>query len=75
MKRKAHVMNSRLHYRDWRDTSWGSIAAVQNGLEKGMHAQRATLFGANLIDIEGKSTVSLLIDEVRSEVIDRPCIS
>ena len=30
--------------------------------------QRFALFGPNLIDIEGKSTLSLLIDEVRPQV-------
>ncbi|PIL34017.1 transporter [Ganoderma sinense ZZ0214-1] len=50
--------------REWRDSSWGSISAVQNGLDKGLQAQRAALFGPNLIDIEGKSTVTLLIDEI-----------
>ncbi|TBU30250.1 P-type ATPase [Dichomitus squalens] len=50
--------------REWRDASWMNIAAVQNGLSKDVQVQRSTLFGPNLIDIEGKSTVSLLIDEV-----------
>ncbi|KAI0697731.1 P-type ATPase [Cerioporus squamosus] len=50
--------------RDWRDSSWINISAVQTGLQKPVLEQRATLFGPNLIDIEGKSTISLLIDEV-----------
>ncbi|KAI0351056.1 Ca-transporting ATPase [Trametes cingulata] len=50
--------------RDWRDTSWAGLGSVQNGLRKDVHTQRMTLFGPNLIDIEGKSTLSLLIDEV-----------
>jgi hypothetical protein len=29
-----------------------------------MRQQRLTLFGHNVIDIEGKSTISLLVDEV-----------
>ncbi|KAI0633895.1 Ca-transporting ATPase [Trametes polyzona] len=50
--------------REWRDTSWTGVGSVQNGLQKDVHAQRMTLFGPNMIDIEGKSTLSLLIDEV-----------
>ncbi|RDX48098.1 P-type ATPase [Lentinus brumalis] len=50
--------------RDWRDSSWTDVFGVQSGLQKPVLEQRATLFGRNLIDIEGKSTASLLIDEV-----------
>lgn len=53
-----------VYYRDWRDGSWTGSQAVKNGLSKDVHQQRLTLFGPNAIDIEGKSTVSLLIDEV-----------
>ncbi|OJT09471.1 hypothetical protein TRAPUB_14051 [Trametes pubescens] len=49
---------------DWRDTSWAGVSSVQNGLRKDIQEQRMTLFGPNLVDIEGKSTLSLLIDEV-----------
>lgn len=37
---------------------------MQNGLEEPIRQQRLTLFGKNEIDIEGKSTLSLLVDEV-----------
>lgn len=50
--------------RDWRDPAWAGIHSVQNGLDGNVQAQRLALFGPNVIDIEGKSTVSLLIDEV-----------
>ncbi|KAI0656621.1 P-type ATPase [Cubamyces menziesii] len=50
--------------RDWRDWTWIGVGSVQNGLRKDVHSQRIALFGPNLIDIEGKSTLSLLIDEV-----------
>ncbi|KAI9059114.1 Ca-transporting ATPase [Trametes sanguinea] len=50
--------------RDWRDSSWSGLGSVQNGLRKEVQAQRMSLFGPNLIDIEGKSTLSLLIDEI-----------
>ncbi|TCD71647.1 hypothetical protein EIP91_007394 [Steccherinum ochraceum] len=50
--------------RDWRDSSWTGVRSVQEGLSPSLKAQRLALFGDNIIDIEGKSTISLLIDEV-----------
>ncbi|KAG7446211.1 uncharacterized protein BT62DRAFT_931667 [Guyanagaster necrorhizus] len=50
--------------RDWRDSSWVGVASVQNGLTDDVRKQRVTLFGPNAIDIEGKSTVALLVEEV-----------
>ncbi|KAI8975910.1 Ca-transporting ATPase [Trametes punicea] len=50
--------------RDWRDSSWSGLGSVQNGLHKDVQTQRMALFGQNLIDIEGKSTLSLLLDEI-----------
>lgn len=52
--------------RDWRDSSWTSIASVQNGLEEAVRQQRLKLFSKNEIDIKAKSTLTLLIDEVLS---------
>ena len=40
------------------------MQSVQRGLENVVQHQRLTLFGLNLIDIEGKSIVSLLVEEV-----------
>lgn len=40
------------------------MQSVQRGLENAVQHQRLTLFGPNLIDIEGKSIVSLLVEEV-----------
>ncbi|PPQ70563.1 hypothetical protein CVT24_000052 [Panaeolus cyanescens] len=50
--------------RHWRDPDWTTVSSVQNGLDTIVQRQRHLLFGKNEIDIEGKSTVSLLIDEV-----------
>jgi hypothetical protein len=50
--------------RDWRDHSWTGVVSVKNGLEGHLRQQRLTLFGSNAIDIEGKSIISLLVDEV-----------
>ncbi|KAK0461196.1 uncharacterized protein EV420DRAFT_1530853 [Desarmillaria tabescens] len=50
--------------RDWRDTSLDGVASIQNGLQDDVRKQRLTLFGPNAIDIEGKSTLALLVEEV-----------
>ena len=43
--------------------------AVQKGIDDGTQEQRLILFTKNEIDIEGKSTVSLLVEEVSVSVI------
>ncbi|OCH89011.1 Ca-transporting ATPase [Obba rivulosa] len=50
--------------RDWWDPSWTGIASVKNGLPRQIKEQRRILFGHNVIDIEGKSTLSLLVEEI-----------
>jgi len=40
------------------------VNAVQIGVDDSTQQQRLTLFNKNEIDIEGKSTVSLLVEEV-----------
>ncbi|OBZ67235.1 hypothetical protein A0H81_12899 [Grifola frondosa] len=58
------VPSSRCMVRAWRDSTWTGIASVQGGLSKAVQSQRHALFGPNIVDIEGKSTMSLLIDEI-----------
>ena len=50
--------------RNWRDPNLVGIFPVQNGINEATRAQRMILFGKNEINIEGKSTMSLLVDEV-----------
>ncbi|KAF8161197.1 P-type ATPase [Crassisporium funariophilum] len=50
--------------RDWRDPSCTGLVSIQHGLDEATKQQRHIIFGKNEIDIEGKSTVSLLVDEV-----------
>ncbi|KAG6813565.1 hypothetical protein H0H92_009957 [Tricholoma furcatifolium] len=50
--------------RDWRDQSIDTSASVQNGLDESVRQQRLKLFGNNEIEVEAKSTISLLVDEV-----------
>ena len=52
--------------RDWRDPKWTSVKAVASGLGRDVREQRRILFGDNVIDIEGKGVVGLLLDEVSS---------
>jgi cation-transporting ATPase 13A2 len=44
---------------------WLSVPAVSGGIAPEVSAQRHTLFGSNEINIESKSTVSLLVEEVK----------
>ncbi|KAF9237519.1 hypothetical protein BU15DRAFT_88685 [Melanogaster broomeanus] len=50
--------------RDWRDPTWTELRSVQNGIMQHVRKQRLILFGSNQLDIAGKSTVSLLVDEI-----------
>ncbi|EAU91429.2 P-type ATPase [Coprinopsis cinerea okayama7 len=49
--------------RDWRDSSW-TAASVLQGVDSHTQHQRQLLFGPNEIDIETKSTPTLLVEEV-----------
>ncbi|KAJ9112557.1 hypothetical protein QFC19_000574 [Naganishia cerealis] len=50
--------------RDWRDPKWTSVRAIAGGLDEETRAQRKVLFGENVIDIEGKGIINLMVDEV-----------
>lgn len=50
--------------RDWRDPKWTNAHVVAHGLDTYTRTQRKILMGENLIDIAGKSLLSLLMDEV-----------
>lgn len=62
----SHAERSLVGDSSWRDSSWNGLASIQSGLPPSVRTQRSVLFGSNTLDIQGKSTVSLLIDEVRS---------
>jgi len=49
---------------NWRDPSWRSLKDIMHGLEGEVHDARTGLFGANVIDIEEKPILRLLVDEV-----------
>lgn len=62
------MKDSQFLRRNWKDPSWTGQSSVTNGLTEPVRRQRLTLFGKNEIDIEGKSSLSLLVDEVRSSI-------
>ena len=47
------------------------MTAVQNGIDSATKERRLILFGKNLIDVAGKSILSLLIEEVYPAVLFR----
>ena len=49
---------------NWRDPSWRNVKDVMDGLEGDTRDARAGLFGENIINIEEKPIINLLIDEV-----------
>ncbi|KAG8905466.1 hypothetical protein FRB99_008907 [Tulasnella sp. 403] len=57
------IMDHR-YSRDWRDSNWTSINTVKSGLNEETRAQRQALFGKNMVDVEGKPILSLLVEEV-----------
>ncbi|WFD03856.1 hypothetical protein MOBT1_002552 [Malassezia obtusa] len=50
--------------RDWRDAAWTSAAAMRHGLRTDTERERQAIFGANVIEIAGKSSLELLVSEV-----------
>lgn len=50
--------------KDWRDPLWTTTAELAKGISWDSEKDRKTMFGSNVIDIESKSTMTLLVDEV-----------
>ncbi|RGB37802.1 hypothetical protein C1646_733303 [Rhizophagus diaphanus] len=48
----------------WRDPSWTSTKILKKGITRDVHNEREIIFGPNVIDIQEKSTLQLLTDEV-----------
>ena len=47
----------------WKDPTWTDITAVRAGIDSDEQETRERIFGQNVIDIEMKSTMQLLLDE------------
>lgn len=49
---------------DWVDKNWVDVQDAREGIDSDTHADRKAVFGLNIIDINEKSIMQLLIDEV-----------
>ena len=47
----------------WKDPNWKNVQSIRTGLDSEEKEYRGRVFGQNLIDIEEKSTMQLLVDE------------
>jgi len=48
----------------WKDPLWNDVKAIRRGVDGEQYEQRASVFGRNVIDIEEKTVMQLLVDEV-----------
>ncbi|RKP10372.1 P-type ATPase-like protein [Thamnocephalis sphaerospora] len=48
----------------WWDASWTDMAMCARGVSRETYSERKSIFGANLVDVAGKSLPQLLVDEV-----------
>lgn len=55
----------------WKDPNWTDVKVVRSGIDMNEKEHRNLVFGANVIDIEEKSIMQLLIDEVRQYPLSR----
>lgn len=49
---------------DWKDPNWTDVKSIRAGLDSDERLRRERVFGANEIEIERKSILQLLVDEV-----------
>lgn len=50
---------------NWKDPKWTNVRSIRGGLDGDERYRREQVFGQNQIDIQQKSNLQLLIDEVR----------
>lgn len=48
----------------WKDPTWDNTRSLRTGLDGDEKSFRQTVFGSNVIDIEDKTAIQILIDEV-----------
>lgn len=53
-----------MHTGDWKDPSWRNVKSLREGLDADERDRREQVFGPNVIDINQKSTIQIMIDEV-----------
>ena len=49
---------------NWKDPSWTDVKSIRSGLDSDERHRREQIFGKNQIDIQQKSILQLLVDEV-----------
>ena len=49
---------------DWKDPKWTDVQSIRAGLDSDERHRREQVFGSNQIDIQQKSILNLLVDEV-----------
>jgi len=49
----------------WKDPNWDDVRSIRSGIGGDEKRHRSLVFGDNVIDIEEKTTMQLLVDEVR----------
>ncbi|PUU80551.1 hypothetical protein B9Z19DRAFT_1100233 [Tuber borchii] len=48
----------------WKDPNWDDVRSIRSGIDGEEKGHRGLVFGDNVIDIEEKTTMQLLVDEV-----------
>jgi len=61
--------------RDWSDPNWTSLKSLRGGVNDNAREDRRIMFGDNVIEIEGRSTFQLLVDEVGPLILCITCKS
>jgi cation-transporting ATPase 13A2 len=56
----------------WKDPQWESVSKLRKGLESEEKILRQIVFGDNVIEIEEKTSMQLLVDEVGPTFIMAP---
>ena len=51
---------------NWKDDNWTDVRSIRIGLDSDERYRREQVFGKNEIDIQQKSIIQLLVDEVCS---------
>ena len=49
---------------NWKDPSWTDVKSIRIGLDSDERLKREQVFGRNVIDIQEKTVLQLLVDEV-----------
>lgn len=53
---------------NWQDPSWTNVKSIRAGLDGEERLRRGKVFGKNQIDVQQKSLLALLVDEVSQSV-------